>query len=490
MSLMSGVGDDAPRVLLIDDDENVGRLVSRVLGAKGMTVTHLRQPAEIEELIAGGGAATEPWDAIVLDVHIGDLNGLDVLAQLQEGGNRTAVVMLTSDESAMTATTALRGGAFHYIVKSQVTVQLPEGVSQAVRHTRMHRALLEGTTSGGGGGGRGADVPSTSVLVGTSSAMTELRRMIPRIGGSNVSVLIAGESGTGKEVVARALHEASPRVRKPFVPINCGAIPEGLIDSELFGHTKGAFTGATTARPGVFVEADGGTLFLDEIGDMPLAVQARLLRALQEGEVRAVGADGVRAVDVRVLAATNVDLARAVQEGRFRADLYFRLNVVNVRIPALRDRDGDIPALTAAMIRRHAPEPRPSVTEAALNALEAYQWPGNVRELENAVLHALAMSKDGVIDTTELPPAIVAASARPRLALGSSVTTGPIFDPDVPLTEAKRKAASEFEKSYLLRILEQSKGSISGASRLAGIDRTNFRRLLQRHGIDSSKFKS
>jgi DNA-binding NtrC family response regulator len=481
MGSMVGDGEDAaPRVLLIDDDENVGRLVTRVLGSKGMVVSHLSQPADIEELLAGGSAATAVWDAIVLDVHIGDLNGLDALLQLQEAGNRTAVVMLTSDDSAITATTALRGGAFHYLVKGQAPIQLPEVVAQAVRHTRMHRALAAGSERG--------PESEASVLVGTSAAMVELRRMIPRIGSANISVLIAGESGTGKEVVAHALHEASPRRNKPFVPINCGAIPEGLIDSELFGHTRGAFTGATTARPGVFVEANGGTLFLDEIGDMPMAVQARLLRVLQEGEVRAVGADGVRAVDVRVLAATNVDLARAVQEGRFRADLYFRLNVVNVRIPALRDREGDIPALTAAMIRRHTSAPRPSVTEAALNALESYTWPGNVRELENAVLHALAMSKDGVIDTGELPPAILAASARPRVASGSAPLT--TVDPDVPLTEAKRKAASEFEKSYLLRILEQSKGSISGASRLAGIDRTNFRRLLQRHGIDSTKFKS
>ena len=483
---MPGTGGDAPRVLLIDDDANVGRLVTRVLGAKGMEVTHRSQPAEVEELIAGGSDATRPWDAIVLDIHIGDLNGLEVLAQLHEAGNRTAVVMLTSDESAASATTALRGGAFHYIVKSQIVAQLADAVAQAVRHTRTHRALADGIE-------RAADGGATGGLVGNSAAMRELRRMIPRIGASEASVLIAGESGTGKEVVARALHDASPRKKKPFVAINCGAIPEGLIDSELFGHARGAFTGATSARPGVFVEADGGTLFLDEIGDMPLAVQARLLRTLQEGEVRAVGADGVRTVDVRVISATNVDLARAVQEGRFRADLYFRLNVVSVRLPALRDRGGDVPELAAALIRRHAREPWPTVTDAALHALEAYSWPGNVRELENAVLHALAMSKGQTqIDVTELPPAVIAAGGKPRVALGSAAIPpmdAPL-DPDVPLTEAKRKAALDFERGYLLRIIEQSKGSISAASRLAGIDRTNFRRLLQRHGIDPAKFKS
>ncbi len=478
------LGDAGAHVLLIDDDENVARLVRRVLGARGHRMTYLSQHADIEAMAAAGDRAAAAYDAIVLDVNIGSLNGLDVLTRLREGHNRTAVVMLTSDDSAITATSALRGGAFHYVVKTQLASSLPAVIAEAVQHTRLHRALTDGAAPSG-------EASASGVMVGGSAAMADLRRMIPRIGAANVSVLVTGESGTGKEVLARALHDASPRRHKRFVAINCGALPEGLIDSELFGHTRGAFTGATSARPGVFVEADGGTLFLDEIGDMPMAVQARLLRALQEGEVRAVGAEGTRAVDVRVVAATNVDLARAVQDGRFRADLYFRLNVVSVRVPALRDRIDDIPALTAALIRRHAADRQLELTPDALAALSAYTWPGNVRELENAVRHALAMSRDGVIDAEDLPPAVVAAVPQRRVAAGSAIVPiEPESDPDVPLTEAKRKAAAEFEKQYLLRILEQARGSISAASRAAGIDRTNFRRLLQRHGIDSSQFKS
>jgi two-component system response regulator HydG len=302
-------------------------------------------------------------------------------------------------------------------------------------------------------------------------------------------VLIQGESGTGKELVARALHERGPRRDHRFVALNCGAIPESLIDSELFGHAKGAFTGATTDRAGVFVEADGGTLFLDEIGDMPTAVQARLLRVLQESEVRAVGASGVRKVDVRVIAATHVDLQTAVNEAKFRQDLYYRLNVVSVPVPPLRDRLDDLPLLAAHFLRKHtrsdrnAPPP-PALAPETLEAMAAYPWPGNVRELENALLHALALHNNG--DTIRPEALPFHTSGRIKGTLPMPVVKE---EEELPLTEAKRRAMTKYEHDYLVRVMERAKGSVSEAARLAGLDRTNFRRLLQRHGIDPTTFK-
>jgi two-component system, NtrC family, response regulator HydG len=325
-----------------------------------------------------------------------------------------------------------------------------------------------------------------STLVGASAAMRKMRASLDRLGDQDVPILIQGESGTGKELVARALHERGARRRKRFVALNCGAIPESLIDSELFGHIKGAFTGATTDRAGVFVEADGGTLFLDEIGDMPLAVQARLLRVLQESEVRPLGGSGTRKVDVRVIAASHVDLAQAVEQGRFRQDLYYRLNVVVLRVPPLRERLDDLPLLAAHFIRKHGGKKPPTLSPDALEAMMDYSWPGNVRELENSVLHAIALHHGDGIGAESLPATI---SGR-RSSASSSM---PTIEDDAanlePLTEAKRRASSAFEKRYLTKVMERAKGSVSEAARLAGLDRTNFRRLLQRHGIDAASFK-
>jgi len=456
--------DRTTRVLVIDDEPAMARVVAHALG-KSCTVRHVGEPDQIRGLAQS--SLPDEHDVIVLDVGLDRLSGLDVLAQLKAAGCQTAIVMLTGDCSSSTATAALRGGAFHYLNKPIDLPALVEVVELAARQTRLTRQLAR--TDGG-------DLDVTRGIVGSSLSMTRLRARIAQLGRADVSVLIAGESGTGKELVARALHEASSRRAHQFVALNCGAIASDLIDSELFGHAKGAFTGAIAARPGVFVEADGGTLFLDEIGDMPTPVQSRLLRVLQEGEVRAVGADGVQRVDVRVIAATHVDLAHDVQCGKFRSDLYFRLNVVQLEVPPLREHLDDLPELIAALLRRHAGTAPPVASE-ALEAMMSYPWPGNVRELENALRHALAMRSHDELDLASLPPAVAASLRTPRLASG---TTGPIE----PLSEAKRRAANEFERDYLVRLLDQARGSITAAARAAGIDRTNFRRLLQRHGIE------
>jgi len=312
-------------------------------------------------------------------------------------------------------------------------------------------------------------------------------------------VLVRGESGTGKELVARAIHDRSERADKPFVALNCAALPEALVDSELFGHTKGAFTGAIGERPGAFEQANGGTLFLDEIGDIPLPVQLRLLRVLQEREVRPVGSDVAKSVDVRVIAATLVDLDSAVARKTFRADLYYRLNVVTVSLPPLRDRPDDIPLLITHFVGKHsAREGRqtpPSFSREALALMTSYEWPGNVRELENSVQRALALSSDDEIGVRALPPALLAAEDSPQLRQ-IKARTGPVemvddlsWTDDISFQEARKQATSRFERKYLERLLRLTEGNISESARRAGVDRSNFRRILGRHGIDASDFK-
>ncbi|HEY5949370.1 MAG TPA: sigma-54 dependent transcriptional regulator [Kofleriaceae bacterium] len=458
------------RVMVLEDDEDVSRAIARKLRADGFGIEESMDPVDVLRRLESGEG---DWDVVILDMGLPSMTGLEVLHRFRQAGSHAACIMLTGDRSAQTATECMRAGAFYYLTKPFEPFQLSSMVQSAARYSQMRRKL-DGVESG----------QTDQVLVGASSAMRKLRASLDRLGEQDVPILIQGESGTGKELVARALHERGRRRRKRFVALNCGAIPESLIDSELFGHVKGSFTGATTDRAGVFVEADGGTLFLDEIGDMPVAVQARLLRVLQESEVRAVGGSNVRKIDVRVIAASHVDLAAAVEGGRFRQDLFYRLNIVVVRVPPLRERLDDLPLLAAHFLRKHGGERPPSLSPDALEAMTSYAWPGNVRELENSILHAIALHHEEVIGAESLPAAIV---GRTR----SGATPAASLD-DVelePLTEAKRRASSAFEKRYLVKVMEKAKGSVSEAARLAGLDRTNFRRLLQRHGIDATMFK-
>ena len=459
------------RVMVVEDDPEVSKAIARKLGGDGHDLEMLSEPQPVLDKLAAG---TADWDVVVLDVGLPGTSGIDVLHRFREVGALSSVIMLTGDNSAQTATTCMRAGAFYYLTKPFRPFELSAMVESAARYSRLRKELAEA--------GR-TDDSGDSLLVGTSASMRKLRAAVARLATQDISVLIQGESGTGKELVARALHNRGNRRAKRYVALNCGAIPESLIDSELFGHTKGAFTGASSDRPGVFVEADGGTLFLDEIGDMPVGVQARLLRVLQEGEVRAVGASGVKSVDARVIAATHVDLASAVEQGKFRQDLYYRLNVVVLQVPPLRDRLDDLPLLAAHFLRKHGGKTPPTLSPEALEAMTGYGWPGNVRELENALLHAIALGHHDVIDAEALP-------LRERKA-ASSVALPSVRDDDelLPLTEAKRRASSSYEKSYLIRVMEKANGSVSEGARMSGLDRTNFRRLLQRHGLDPATFK-
>jgi len=459
------------RVLVVDDDAEVAEALGRKLTYVGYAVEVATEPGGIVERIRGERA---DWDVVLLDVGLPGISGIDVLKQFRDSGSQAAVIMLTGDASATTATICLRAGAFHYLTKPCLPIELASIVESAARHAVLRRRLA-----------RGDQPRPAAVLVGDSPAMRRLQVAVDKLACRDVAVLIQGESGTGKELVARALHAGGARDR-PFLAINCSAIPETLIDSELFGHARGAYTGATSDRDGVFVEADGGSLFLDEIGDMPLHVQARLLRVLQEGEVRPVGSAEVRIVNVRVIAATHVDLRAAVDANRFREDLFYRLNVVALRVPPLRERREDIPLLAAHFLRKHCGPAAPTLTSEALDALVVDSWPGNVRELENALLHAIAFHHGDTIGLESFP-AQLGLRERPGAPVDAGTADPAHF---MPLSEAKRQVNATFERGYLVKVLERARGSVSEAARLAGIDRTNLRRLLKRYEIQSESFRA
>jgi DNA-binding NtrC family response regulator len=457
------------RVLVVDDDAEVAHALERKLTYVGYAVEVATEARPIVDRIC---AERAHWDVVLLDIGLPEISGIEVLKRFRDSGSLASVIMLTGDDSAMTATTCLRAGAFHYLTKPCLPIDLASTVESAARHATLRRRLAHDPQRGG-----------AAVLVGESPAIRRLRAAIDQLAPHDVAVLIQGESGTGKELVARALRTGEWRDR-PFLAINCSAIPDTLIDTELFGHARGAFTGAAFDRDGMFVEADGGMLFLDEIGDMPLHVQARLLRVLQEGEVRPVGSDQVRRVDVRVIAATHVNLAEAVAAGRFREDLFYRLNVVALRVPPLRERLDDVPVLAAHFLHKHCGEAAPSLTPEALDALVSDPWPGNVRELENALLHAIAFHQGSAIGLASLPPHI---GTRPAPA--SSTVAVDARELLLPLGEAKRRINATFERVYVKSVLERARGSMSEAARLAGIDRTNLRRLMKRHDIKPELFR-
>jgi DNA-binding NtrC family response regulator len=469
VSVRSTDPEPSVRVLVVDDDGEFARALGRKLTCIGYTVEVATDPVAIAERLR---AQRGDWEVVLLDVGLPGLSGIELLRQFRASGSQAAAIMLTGDASAATATTCFRAGAFHYLTKPCLPIELASIVESAARHVVLRRQLA-----------RGGEPRAAAVLVGESPAMRRLQAAVDKLASRDVAVLIQGERGTGKELVARALH-ASGSPDRPFLAIHCSAIPDTLIDRELFGHARG--TDAATDRPGVVVEADGGALFLDEIGDMPLHVQARLLRVLQEGEVRPAGSAEVKKVDVRVIAATYVDLRAAVDAGRFREDLFYRLNVVALRVPPLRERRDDIPLLAAHFLRKHCGAAAPTLTPEALDALVADPWPGNVRELEHALLHAIAFHHGDVIGVESLPPQLGARGQPPGTA------DAPAADPVhlLPLSEAKRQVNATFERGYLMKVLERARGSVSEAARLAGIDRTNLRRLLKRYEIQSESYRA
>jgi two-component system, NtrC family, response regulator HydG len=458
------------RVLVVEDEVQTRRAVVRHLRDPMFEVQEAVDGEEALDVIAAGGV-----EVVLADVMMPRMSGLEMLRRVRSQSLDVEVIMMTALDEISMAFEAVHAGAFYFLKKPFAAQELRAQVLRAAERRRMlaRTRVLEAELDGS---------RAASRLVGSSRAMREVREVVARVAALPVTVLITGEHGTGKEVVAREIHARSPRARKPFVAFNCGALTESLLEAQLFGTVRGAFTGAED-RAGFFEAADGGTLFLDEIGELPKAQQVRLLRVIQESRVTRVGEVREREIDVRLVAATNVDIKAAAADGRFRPDLYFRLQVHELEVPALRDHRDDIPLLAYHFMAKHGPRHNPRVTRIspmAVRALESYAWPGNVRELENAIVSSLGLARGDTLELDALPKAVRAAPL-------AAVAKGPAPSADTALDYnlAKRRAVSEFERAYFKNLMELTQGNISRAARLAGLDRSNFRRILRRAQPDA-----
>jgi len=449
------------QALVIDDEPQVREFVSAVLQGEDWAVT---QSGSAEDAFAKLGEAK--WSVVFCDVMLGGADGFAVLRRFKEELPETKVVLMTGHGSAAGALDATAFGAYDYLLKPFGPEEL-QSLSRALREQLTNRPQRLSLRSGK----RDSDID----LIGRSHAFIEVMKQVGRVAATNLPVLLTGESGTGKELVAAALHQRSGRADKAFVAVNCGAIPAELIESELFGHTKGSFTGADRDRCGLWEEADGGTVFLDEVTETTLSFQVKLLRVLQEREIRRVGSNQTRRVDVRVLAASNRDVEAEVRAGRFRNDLFYRLNAVSIALPPLRDRREDIPPLAQVFADRvYSLNPTVRFSPEAVTLLERYPWPGNIRELENAVVRAAAMC-DGIIRVQDLPERIRGYRAEP----------GPTnLEEIADASEQEWPQLSEIEGRYVARVLQYTHGNKQAASRVLGVDRKTLDRMIKRHHID------
>ena len=440
-------------ILVVDDDQSSRELLTRILGQDGHQVTALADGREAIEALGRG----DPPDLVVSDIRMAEADGLQVMDAFRQKAPDTPVILVTAFGTVDGALEAIRRGAADYLSKPYDVDAIKLVVARALKQRALaleNRTLRRGLR----------DKYRLENVVGRSESMLQVFKTAARVASTDATVLIQGESGTGKELVARAIHESSPRATGPFVAVDCGAIAEGVLESELFGHARGAFTGAQAMRRGLFEEASGGTLFLDEIGDVGPNLQARLLRALQEGTIRRVGTNEPIAVDVRAVAATNRDLEQAVKAGTFRADLYYRLNVVAIRIPPLRERCEDVPLLAEHFAHKHGRGEGTAISPAARDLLVAYHWPGNVRELENVIARALALNPSGVILPDDLPEAI-------RTGQPAEAVPADLAGPERPTRE-------ELERRYARQVLRETGGNKSRAADILGIDRKTLYRIL------------
>jgi two-component system nitrogen regulation response regulator NtrX len=466
-----------PRVLIIDDERNIRRTFQMVLTAEGMDVEVAETGEEGLTLFS-----RERPDVIVLDVRLPGIDGIEVLTRLHRSDPELPVIMISGHGTIATAVEATRQGAFDFVEKPISKERLLVVIRNALDVRNLGREVKQLRDQ----------VNRKHLMVGESTPVKAIRETIGRVAPTAARVLITGESGTGKELVARAVHEASDRKGKPFVKVNCAAIPEELIESELFGAVKGAYTGATQTRDGKFLQANGGTLFLDEIGDMSLKAQAKVLRALQEGEIERVGGSETYNVDVRVLAATNKDLPAEAAAGRFREDLYFRLNVVPVQVPPLRDRRDDIPLLAEHFLAVYLDEnalPQRTFAADALTVLRQLPWPGNIRELSNAVERLAILSTGQQITTNDLSLCGIGSQAGGNAATGggSADTGAPANLEAVQAAGGLAAARQHFERTLIQAALERTDGNVSSAARLLGIDRTNLHKKILAYELGSGK---
>jgi DNA-binding NtrC family response regulator len=465
-----------PAMLIVDDDAGSSGLLREIFHSEGFDTTIAGTGAEALRL-----ASEHPYDIVLSDVQLPDIDGIEVLRRLRPIAPETTVILVTAFGTVETAIRALHEGAFDYVRKPFKLEEVRVCVERAMERRRLRQAArAEGpVTPPGGvvalGGGATATRPGRQrQIIGGNPAMVELFKLVSRVAGTKSSVLIEGESGTGKELIARTIHEASPRRHRPFVAVNCTSLSETLLESELFGHVKGAFTGAIERRPGLFLEANRGTVFLDEVGDMSLSMQAKLLRVLQEQEVKPVGGTETIPVDVRVVAATHQDLDALVRAGRFRDDLYYRLHVVGLHVPPLRERRDDIPLLATHFLQEYSLQsnrPLQGFSEGAMEALVAYPWPGNVRELENVVERAVAMAPGSTVQEGDLPAKVLHHVPTPL----SESTAG------------ARRTLEEVVRQYVLQILAEAHGRKAEAARILGVPRRTLYRMLERYGVSDKE---
>ena len=443
-----------PRILVIDDDPGVRDSMERMLRLAGYTVQSAASGEEGFDVARGG-----LFDVILSDMRMSGISGIDVLRKLRDVRVDAAFIVMTGFGTVDTAVEAMKLGAVDFVQKPFFRDELLMRVRSAADRRQLARQvdLLQRQMQPAG---------SLDALVGESPPMLRAKDLISRAAAAGGTVLITGETGTGKELAARAIHAASSRAAKPFVALNCAALTESLLENELFGHARGAFTGAAGARPGLIEHASGGTLFLDEIGTMPKAVQAKLLRAVEAGEVRRIGENENRVVDVRFVAATNVDLTRAVESGDFRRDLFYRLNVHRVHLPALREREGDVRRLIDHFLARYGNGRVSACSPAVWEALLAYDYPGNVRQLQHIIQRAVAVAQGTVLETGDLSEEVLASRSAPPAGEGT-------------VAAARERA----ERDMIVATLARHHGEISSAARELQVSRTTMWRLMKKHGI-------
>ena len=446
-------------ILIIEDDPLVRKTLVSQLGKKGFDVSVAETG---EDGVRAFGES--PPDVVLLDVRLPDIDGLEVLRRIKERSRRAVILVMTAFDDMKTTVEAIKLGAFEYLVKPLNATELDLTIDKAFQVRSLEEKvsyLIEERKK----------EYTIDNIIGHSAGMRGVFKLIGSVANTRTNILIQGESGTGKELVAKAIHYNSPYRDEPFIVINCSAIQDTLLESELFGHVKGAFTGAGRDHPGLFLSAEGGTVFLDEIGDMPAPLQVKLLRVLQEGEVRPVGATETRPVDVRILSATHRNLEEAIASGEFREDLYYRLNVVNLTLPPLRERREDIPLLAQHFLAELTEKYQRRIhgfAPDALDTLTAADWPGNIRQLHNVLEQCVALCT-----TSTIPASLVARALRDKPAEIQ------------PLAEAR----AAFERDYLITLLKLTRGQVSEVARLAGRNRTEVYRLLQRHDLTPALFK-
>jgi DNA-binding NtrC family response regulator len=461
-----------PRVVVVDDEPDMVDNAVRILGRAGWECLPTTDPHRALSYVEA-----ERPDVVITDLKMPGMDGMELLGRVRDIDPDLPVVMVTAFATIESAVEAVRHGAFDYLPKNFSVDQLQMSADRALRQRRLaleNRHLREQLQ----------ETYGLEQVIGRSPAMARVFDLVKKAARSEANVLILGESGTGKELIARAVHANSPRAARPFVPVDCASLPENLLESELFGHERGAFTGAERAKPGLVEVAHQGTLFLDEIGELPLALQAKLLRALQERQIRRVGGTAQITADVRVVSATNRNLREAVAAGRFREELYYRVNVIAVELPPLRERAGDVKLLAYAFLKRYGGGQVTAIDDEAMAALEQSGWPGNVRELQNVVERACALVDGATIRRRDLPDYLLQS----RASGVKSGDSGPLAGiqastMDLPLQQARERWLDVLEGAYLREQLARHGGNISAAAKAADIDRKTFHRLVNKHQI-------